>query len=78
MKNAMTPTELRKDLYRILDEVLDTGVPQQVLRGERRLMIVPAGGSRLRLAQLPRRQGLACTPEELIATSWEREWNPEP
>jgi hypothetical protein len=29
------------------------------------------GGKRLRLAELPRRVALDCTPEELIATSWE-------
>ncbi len=29
------------------------------------------GGKRLRLAELPRREALDCTPDELIATSWE-------
>jgi hypothetical protein len=73
----MTATQLRKDIYRVLDEVLDTGVPQEVLRGERRLMIVPAVGARLRLAELPRREALACTPDELIETSWDGEWRGE-
>jgi len=45
-----------------MDEVLETGEPQQVIRGAKRL----------RLADLPRREALNCTPEELIATSWER------
>ncbi|HVR95007.1 MAG TPA: type II toxin-antitoxin system Phd/YefM family antitoxin [Thermoanaerobaculia bacterium] len=76
MKKPMTPTELRKDLYRVLDDVLETGVPQEVLRGARLLMIVPAGGRRLRLADLPRREALACSPEELVATSWD--WSAEP
>jgi hypothetical protein len=75
MKKPMTPTELRKDLYRVLDEVLDTGIPQEVLRGGRMLMIVPSGGRRLELSDLPRRQALACSPEELVETSWEREWS---
>ena len=34
------------------------------------------GGKRLRLAELPRRQALDCTPDELIPTSWE--WTAEP
>lgn len=76
MKKPMTPTELRKDLYRVLDDVLETGIPQEVLRGARLLMIVPAGGRRLRLADLPRREALACSPEELVSTSWD--WSPEP
>jgi hypothetical protein len=73
----MTPTELRKDLYRVLDDVLETGVPQEVIRGARMLMIVPAGGRRLKLDELPRREALACSPDELVATCWEQEWSPE-
>jgi hypothetical protein len=74
----MTPTELRKDLYRVLDDVLETGVPQEVVRGARMLMIVPAGGRRLKLAELPQREALACSPDELVATSWDQEWRGEP
>jgi hypothetical protein len=76
MRKPMTATELRKDIYHVLDEVLESGVPQEVVRGSRTLMIVPAGGRRLRLADLPRREGLTCTPDELVATSWD--WSAEP
>ncbi len=37
----VTPTELRADLYRFLDEVLETGVPLEVRRGDRVLRIAP-------------------------------------
>lgn len=77
MKKPMTPTELRNDIYRVLDEVLTTGVPQEVTRGDRVLMIIPAGGRRLRLEDLPRREALTCSPDELVEISWEREWSPE-
>jgi hypothetical protein len=75
MRKPMTATELRKDIYKVLDDVLETGTPQQVIRGSRTLMIVPAGGRRLRLADLPRREALNCTPDELVETTWE--WEPE-
>jgi hypothetical protein len=75
MRKPMTATELRKDIYRVLDDVLETGVPQEVTRGPRTLMIVPAGGRRLRLDELPRREALNCTPDELVDTSWD--WSPE-
>lgn len=39
---TVTPTELRADLYRLLDEVLRTGVPLEVSRGDRLLRIVAA------------------------------------
>lgn len=77
MRKPMTPTELRNDIYRVLDDVLQTGMPQEVVRGSRMLMIVPAGGKRLRLDELPRREALNCTPEELIETSWDHEWSAE-
>ena len=47
MRKPMTATELREDIYRVLDEVLETGVPQQVTRGSGTLMIVPAPGAEL-------------------------------
>ena len=75
MGKPMTVTELRKDIYRVLDDILESGVPQEVTRGSRTLMIVPAGGQRLRLADLPRREALNCTPDELVETSWS--WDPE-
>jgi hypothetical protein len=75
MGKAMTATELRKDIYRVLDDVLETGVPQEVTRGARTLMIVPAGGRQLRLEDLPRREALSCSPDELVETSWD--WSPD-
>jgi hypothetical protein len=75
MRKPMNATELRKDIYRVLDDVLETGVPQEVTRGPRTLMIVPAGGRRPRLDELPRREALNCTPDELVATTWD--WSPE-
>jgi hypothetical protein len=77
MSKPMTATELRKDIYRVLDEVLETGEPQEVQRGARTLMIVPADGRRLRLTDLPRREALSCSPDELVETSWDREWSAE-
>ncbi len=38
---TVTPTELRTNIYRLLDEVLQTGVPIEIRRGDRRLRIEP-------------------------------------
>jgi hypothetical protein len=72
----LSATELRGDIYRILDEILASGQPRAVHRKGRMLLIQPAEGPRRRLSELPRREGLCCSPEELIGTSWEREWQP--
>lgn len=39
--NVVTPTELRANIYNILEEILRTGVPVEINKGSRRLKIVP-------------------------------------
>ncbi len=77
MRKPMTPTELRNDIYRVLDDVLRSGIPQEIIRGSQTLLLVPAEGRRLRLEDLPRREALACSPDELVATHWDHEWSAE-
>jgi hypothetical protein len=74
MKKPLTPTDLRGRLYRVLDEVAETGEPQEVVRGGQRFLILSADLPRRRLEDLPRRDIFACTPDELVATSFE--WEP--
>ncbi len=76
MSATVTATELRSNIYRILDEVLDSGRAQEVVRKGRRLLIVPAEPKRRRLEDLPRRKITTCSFEELVATSWEHSWEP--
>lgn len=75
MGKPLTATELRANLYRVLDEVVETGIPQEVRRGERTLLILLADPPRRRLADLPKREVLACSVDELIATSWQDAWD---
>ncbi len=77
MPRPITATELRSNVYRILDEILETGVVQEVTRGGSRLLIVPAAPRLRKLDDRPKRDGLSCTIDELVATSWEKEWNPD-
>lgn len=73
---SMTATELRRKIYNVLDEVLETGVPQQVVRKGRALLITPVEPRRRRLGDLPKRQILNGTFDELVATTWD--WEPGP
>jgi len=77
MSASITATQLRQNVYRILDEVLESGRPTEVVRNGRKLLIVPDEPRRLRLSELPKRQILNCTPDELVATTWEKAWNPD-
>ena len=76
----LTASRLRANVYRVLDQVLETGVPVEIERHGRRLRILPvsAGGRRVagKLAKLKPRAYLRCAPEQLIHIDWSREWRP--
>jgi hypothetical protein len=74
--SALTTTALRADLYRILDGVLETGVPVDIERNGRRLRIVPTEG-RNRLSRLRAHPGaIVGDREELVHMDWSDEWRP--
>jgi hypothetical protein len=70
----LTATDFRSRLYGVLDEVAETGMPYEVVRGEQRFLIVPADPPRRRLAHLPKRPFMTGTLEELAAISFD--WEP--
>lgn len=72
---SLTASKLRQDIYRILDRVLETGVPVEIERRGRILRIVP-GEPRDKLANLGSRDYLRVDPEELVHLDWSEEWRP--
>lgn len=76
MKEPLTASRLRENVYRILDEVLETGVPVEIERRGKILKIVP-GEPRDKLANLQARPDFVrCDPEELVHLDWSEEWRP--
>ncbi len=73
---AMTASELRKNIYRLLDEVLETGVPLEIERKGQTLRIVPEE----RLSKLDRITGredfLVGDPDDIIHMDWSEYWKP--
>lgn len=76
MSKPITATQLRANVYRVLDEVLATGQPQEIERGNGRLLIVPAN-LRRDLEALPKREVYAGSFDDLVAVSWADSWKPE-
>lgn len=75
MAHTVTATELRQQIYRLLDEVLESGEPLEVVRKGRRLRIV-ADEPRDPLARITPIEGLiAGDPEDLVALDWSSEWD---
>lgn len=73
---SVTASELRQNVYRLLDEVLRTGVPLEIERQGRQLRIVPVDASS-KLERLEPHPGtIAGDPEELVEYDWEGEWQP--
>jgi hypothetical protein len=75
MMKSVTPTELRGNLFNLLDEILKTGIPLEIDRGGKRLRIVPV--ERVdKLQSLVRRPDVIFgDPDELISLNWEQEVN---
>jgi hypothetical protein len=70
-----TASELRADVYRVLDSVLETGVPVEIERKGRVLKIVEdRPGSKL--SKLVRRPYLQGQPEDIIHIDWSQDWRP--
>lgn len=73
---AITASQLRQNIYRALDKVIETGVPLEIERKGKILRIVPEE-PRKKLDNLKPRDGyLLCDPEEIVHMDWSEEWRP--
>ncbi len=75
---AMTASKLRENIYRVLDQVLESGVPVEIVRKGGKLKIVRSeGGPGHKLDNLkPHLEAVVGDPEDLIHIDWSREWKP--
>ena len=72
---SVTPTELRKNLYNLLDEILKTGIPLEIDRGGKRLKIVPVETINKLHNLVDRPDVIEGDPLDLVNISWEEEVN---
>ena len=74
----ITASKLRENIYKVLDQVIETGVPVEIERRGRRLRIVPGDETpRSKLARLePRPKAIVGNPEDLVHLDWSAEWKP--
>ncbi len=76
MTRQVTPSQLRADVYRLVDEVLETGIPLQINRHGRRLLLVadePVGDRLSRIHTDP--DLIVGDPEDLVHMDWSGEWS---
>ena len=72
---ALKASSLRENIYRILDQVLETGVPVEIERHGKLLRIV-SEEPRSKLDSLKARPYLLADPEDLVHLDWSGEWRP--
>lgn len=71
----ISATKLRENVYKILDEVLETGEPLEVSRKGRTLIIVPKPPPS-KLSRLHPRPTVKGDAEDLVHIDWSGEWKP--
>lgn len=75
--NVVTPSQLRADIYRLIDRVLETGEPLSIDRRGRRLHLVPEVPTS-KLSTLTPLPGLIIgDPDDLISVDWSGQWDPD-
>lgn len=75
---AVTATELRQNIYKLLDEVLDSGVPLEIERRGQRLKIVLAERSSKLDRLRPHPGAMTEDPKYYVHIDWSGEWHPDP
>jgi hypothetical protein len=72
----MSASELRANIYRILDQVLETGIPVEIER-EGGVLRIEAVARRSLLDRLVARpEFIQGDPDELVHLDWSNEWDP--
>ncbi|MCP4164648.1 MAG: type II toxin-antitoxin system Phd/YefM family antitoxin [Chloroflexi bacterium] len=68
---TVTVTELRGNIYKLLEEVLSTGVPLEVKKGGEKLRIMPVDGVDKLNNLTYQPEIIQGDPDELVHMEWE-------
>ena len=72
---TVTPTQLRANIYNLLDEVLKTGLPLEIKKGDKKLRIVPVDEIDKLKNLIARPDVIQGDPDELVEIDWMDEVN---
>jgi len=67
---TVTPTELRTNIYNLLDEVLKTGLPLEIRKGDKKLRVVPVEKVDKLKNIISRPDVIQGSPDELVEINW--------
>lgn len=69
----ISATKLRQDLYNILDQVIETGVPLEIARKGHIVKIVPEN-PKSKFERLEVHDCIQGGPDDLVEIDWSKEW----
>ena len=72
---TITVAELRGNIYKLLDEVLNTGIPIEINKGGKKLKIMPVDKVNKLQNLVSRPNVIKGNPDDLVGISWEKEAN---
>jgi hypothetical protein len=74
---TVNASNLRKNVFRLLDRILETGEPLEVVRRGKKLKIVRAEQPGCVRDRLVRHECIVGDPEELVHMDWSDAWGGE-
>ncbi len=77
MSQQVSHTNIQEDILQLLDKVLSTGVPVEIERKGKRLLISPAKKRRELDCLEKHPEFIVGNPDDLVHIDWSSEWNPE-
>jgi len=77
MTIRVSATQLRKDVYRLLDQVVDSGEVIEVRRKGKLIRIEPAGGGSKLKSLKPHPDAICGDAEGLVHMDWSDRWQPD-
>ena len=72
---TVTPTQLRTNIYNLLDEILKTGLPLEIKKGDKKLRIVPVDEVDKLKNLISRPEVIQGDPDDLVEIDWLDEVN---
>ena len=72
---TVTPTQLRTNIYNLLDEILKTGLPLEIKKGDKKLRIVPVEEVDKLKNLVARPEVIQGDPNDLVEIDWMDEVN---
>ena len=72
---TISVTELRGNIYKLLDQVLNTGIPIEINKGGKKLRIISAEKVNKLDNLVSRPNVIRGNPDDIVDMSWEKEVN---